>query len=79
MLPSTSTVWLQELVDCDRDVDMGCQGGMMDNAYAWIIKVGVLVCAACVLLHAPAAPSVLPHQPDALWLAQRLPHTWMDG
>ncbi|GFH10305.1 uncharacterized protein HaLaN_05593, partial [Haematococcus lacustris] len=29
----------QELVDCDRDVDMGCSGGMMDNAYEWIIKL----------------------------------------
>jgi hypothetical protein len=34
---------------------MGCQGGMMDNAYTWIIKVGGGVYSECVLLHTAAA------------------------
>lgn len=29
----------QELVDCDRASDQGCQGGMMNNAYEWIVEV----------------------------------------
>ena len=30
----------QELVDCDKAEDQGCQGGLMDNAYQWIIANG---------------------------------------
>ncbi len=35
-LASTLPCRAQELVDCDRDYDMGCQGGMMDNAFEWV-------------------------------------------
>ena len=31
----------QELVDCDKAEDQGCQGGLMDNAYQWIIANGI--------------------------------------
>eukprot|EP00967_Tisochrysis_lutea_P102379 scaffold154074_cov23-Tisochrysis_lutea.AAC.1 len=27
---------LTELVDCDRQIDMGCSGGMMNNAYDFV-------------------------------------------
>lgn len=30
----------QELVDCDKEQDNGCSGGLMDNAYDFIIKNG---------------------------------------
>ena len=30
----------EELVECDRGVDKGCKGGVMENAYEWIIKNG---------------------------------------
>ncbi|EKX39047.1 hypothetical protein GUITHDRAFT_154556 [Guillardia theta CCMP2712] len=30
----------EELVQCDTKSDQGCNGGLMDNAYAWIIQNG---------------------------------------
>jgi hypothetical protein len=30
----------QELVDCDKGYNMGCNGGLMDNAYEFIMQNG---------------------------------------
>jgi hypothetical protein len=40
---SLSSRCTQELVDCDREVDMGCEGGMMNSAYAFILQVQALI------------------------------------
>jgi C1A family cysteine protease len=53
---------MQELVDCDRN-DYGCNGGMPENAYRWIISNGGLDSYESYPYHGTESHCRAPHDP----------------